>query len=72
MAYLAQTLEQLARIGANLEIGEGNNYLPETLEQLVRIVVSTGAHITISASNRLPGTLEQLARIGGKHITIRV
>ena len=72
MAYLPQTLEQLARIGANLEIGPDNNYLPQTLEALVRIVAGHGAHITIHATNLLPQTLEQLARIGGKHLTIRV
>ena len=72
MAYLPQTLEQLARTGVNLELGPGSSYLSQTLENLVRIVVSTGAHITIHAPPCLPQTLEQLARIGGKHLTIRV
>ena len=72
MAYLPQTLEQLARLGANIEIGAGNIYLPQTLETLVQIVVGTGAHITIHATNQLPQTLERLARIGGRHLTIRV
>ncbi|WP_127446252.1 hypothetical protein [Comamonas terrigena] len=72
MAYSPQTLEQLARIGANLEIGAGNNYMPQTLENLVRLVVGSGAHITIHSTNLLPQTLEQLARIGGSHLTIRV
>lgn len=72
MAYLPQTLEQLAQLGVNLEIGPENTYLPQTLETLVRIVAGHGAHITIHSSTYLPQTLEQLARIGGKHLTLRV
>lgn len=72
MAYLPQTLESLARIGANLEIGPDNNYLPQTLENIVRIACSNGGHVTIHSTSYLPQTLESLARIGGSNLTIRV
>ncbi len=72
MALLPQTLEQLARIGANIEITDGVSYLPQTLELIVRIAAENGSHVTISANGKLPQTLEQLAKIGGNHLTIRV
>ena len=68
--YLPQTLIQLVRHGANIQI-DGANYLPQTLVELATIAVNTGAHITISG-NYLPMTLEQLAKIAGNNLTIVV
>ena len=72
MALLPQTLEQLVRVGANIEITDGASYLPQTLELIVRIAAENGSHVTINANGILPQTLEQLAKIGGNHLTIRV
>ncbi|HIF9440032.1 hypothetical protein [Photobacterium damselae] len=69
---LPQTIESLARIGANIEINSEINLLPQTLESIVRICVANGGHVTISAQGKLPQTLENLARIGRNNLTIRV
>ena len=50
---LPQTLETLARSGANLDIS-AYEYLPQTLENLVRLAANNGSHITINASKSLP------------------
>lgn len=72
MPFLPQTLEQLAQLGANLELGPGGTYMPDTLEKIVRIAKASGAHVTISAEKYMPNTLEQLARLGGSNVTFRV
>ncbi|EGQ9204118.1 hypothetical protein F6H22_02670 [Vibrio cholerae] len=69
---LPQTIENLARIGANIEICPENNLLPQTLESIVRICVANGGHVTISAQGLFPQTLENLARIGRNKLTIRL
>ncbi|WP_343725519.1 hypothetical protein [Herbaspirillum huttiense] len=71
MNFLPETLENLARLGANIEIGPNSGYLPETLEKIVRLASSREAHVVISAQGLLPETLEKLARIGRKNLTIK-
>jgi hypothetical protein len=68
--YLPQTLENLARLGANITI-EDSTYLPQTLNNLALLVKQNGGHLTISGSY-LPQTLENLARIAGNKLTIVV
>lgn len=70
MAPLPQTLETLARLGANIDLSN-YSYLPQTLETLVRLAEGSGGHVTIDASKCLPATLETLARIGREHVTFR-
>jgi len=72
MALLPNTVENLARMGANIEVTAETNYLPQTLENIVRIAVGAGGHVTIHAQGKLPQTLENLARIGGNSVTFQV
>ena len=72
MALLPQTIENLARLGANIEIEPDTRLLPQTLENIVRICVGSGGHVTISAKGKLPQMLENLVRIGKNNVTIRV
>lgn len=72
MSFLPNTVENLARLGANIEITSETNYLPQTLENIVRIAAGAGGHVTIHAQGKLPQTLENLARIGGNNVTFQV
>ncbi|EHK7540119.1 hypothetical protein ICR46_000347 [Vibrio cholerae] len=72
MSLFPQTIEKLARMGANIEITESTTLFPQTLENIVRICVATGGHVTISSHGIFPQTLERLVQIGGNNITIRV
>ncbi|MBS9958236.1 hypothetical protein [Vibrio alginolyticus] len=72
MSLFPQTIENLARMGANIEITESTTLFPQTLENIVRICVAAGGHVTISSQGIFPQTLERLAQIGGNNITISV
>ena len=70
MAHIPQTVENLVRIGSNVEISEEANFIPQALQNIVRIASGTGVHVTIHGGGHIPQTLENLARIGGKNVTI--
>lgn len=70
MSILSSSAENLARLGANLEITSKAGYLSTTVETIVRIAVSKGTHVTVHADGFLSSTLENIARIGGKNVTI--
>lgn len=73
MAILPDTVRDLLRAGANVEIHQGS-WLPDTLRDFARLAKSSGANLTINTSslNLLPDTLRDLARIGGNNITFRL
>jgi len=70
MTFLSSQVQQMARIGANLEISPGSNYLSTQVEQIIRIVKSREGHIRVHAGNYTSSQLEQFARIGGASVTI--
>ncbi|ENO1858639.1 hypothetical protein ACA877_003294 [Vibrio alginolyticus] len=72
MSLLASQVEQIARIGANIEITSDSGYLGTQIEQIIRIAVRAGAHVKVHASGYLGTQLEQFARIGGSNVTIVV
>lgn len=72
MSLFPQTIENLARMGANIEITEGTTLFPQTLENIVRLCVTAGGHVTISSNGMFPQTLERLVQIGGNNVTIRI
>ena len=70
MALLASQTEQLARLGANLEITPNTSYLASQIEHIIIRVKGHDAHIKIHAGNYLSSQLEQFVRIGGSKVTI--
>ncbi|MEZ8241972.1 hypothetical protein AB6C73_26355 [Vibrio splendidus] len=72
MSLFPQTIENLARMGANIEITESTTLFPQTLENIVRLCVAAGGNVTISANGIFPQTLERLVQIGGNNVTIRI
>lgn len=72
MAFLSSQVQQMARIGANLEISPKSNYHSGQVEQIIRIVKSRNGHIRVHADNYTSAQLEQFARIGGPSVTIVV
>lgn len=69
MSLLATQTEQLARLGANLEITPNAGYLASQIEQIIR-VKNKNAVITIHAGKYLASQLEQFVRLGGGSVTI--
>ncbi|SDK33045.1 hypothetical protein SAMN05192566_0921 [Methylophilus rhizosphaerae] len=72
MTFLSSQVQQIARIGANLELSPESNYLSSQVEQIIRIVKSREGHIRVHAGNYTSSQLEQFARIGGASVTIVV
>jgi hypothetical protein len=72
MAVFPQVAEQLARLGANIEITAAANYFPQVVDSIIQIAVANGAHVTIEAGNYLPQALERFVQLGGRNITIRI
>ena len=72
MSLLPKFAENLAQMGANIEITKDAGYLAPVVEKLVEIVVTNGGHITIDATGYLPNFLEGFVRAGGNSVTIRV
>jgi hypothetical protein len=70
MTFLSSQVQQIARIGANLEISPGSKYLSTQVEQIIRIVKGREGNIRVHAGNYTASQLEQFARIGGRSVTI--
>ncbi len=72
MALMANQVEQLVRLGANVQIPEGHNYMSTQIEQIIRVAAGTGAHVSIHRGRFMSTQLEQFARIGRNSVTIIV
>lgn len=72
MTIMAMTAENLARLGANLEITADAKYMAATVENIIRIAVGAGGHVTVHASNYMAATLENFVKIGRNSVTIVV
>lgn len=69
MAYLPQSIEQIASIGANVSIS-ANHMLPQSVEKIAAICKAKGGHLTLrDASKYLPQSLEKIAAIAKDHVT---
>ena len=72
MPVFPQVAEQLARLGANIEITAAANYFPQNVDMIIQIAVANGAHVTIEAGDYFPQNLERFVQLGGKNVTIRI
>lgn len=72
MAILPKSAENLAQMGANIEITKEAGYLPQTVERIIQIAVGRGASVTIEASKYLPTSLERFVAIGKGNVTIKI
>lgn len=72
MSLMPQSVEQLARLGANIEITAEAGFMPQSIETIIQIAVANGSRVTIDAKPYMPQSLERFVQLGGKNITIRV
>jgi hypothetical protein len=72
MAFMPQSVERFAQLGANIEITADAGFIPQSVEQIIRIAVANGAHVTVDANPFMPQSVDQFIQIGGRNVTIRV
>jgi hypothetical protein len=70
MTHAASTIIELAKSGANLDVGPGQ--AASTVIEIAQIVAGTGAHATIDLSKPAAATVQEVARFGGRNVTVKL
>lgn len=72
MGFMPQSIESIARLGANIELTGKSILMPQSVLSIITIAMRAGGHVTIDAKGYMPQTLEEFAKAGKNRVTIRI